>query len=145
MTDCECERPVESLDRRTSGICAACGRPFGAWYANDAVVRDFYDRLGLAVVGEPSFPHFRRLAEARERTGRPLFGLRYLTRDNIADGAEEAADGANYALFELLAKRRAGTDTADDLILDAARHFALAYASLVAAQHKHRGAPAPPE
>lgn len=139
---CECERPVESLDRRTSAVCASCGRRFHPdWYADDWTVADFYDRLALAMWGEASFPHFRRLAEARERTGRPLFGLRYLQRDNIADAAEEAADGANYAMFELLQERRQGCDTADDLLLDAARHFALAYASLVAADHKHRGSP----
>lgn len=142
MRYCGCESPVESMDRRTSGVCAACSKPFGPdWYADDRVVKEFYDRLGLAMGGEPSYPHFRLLAEAREKTGRPLFGLRYLKRDNVRDAAEEAADGANYALFEQLQQRRRGVDTADDLILDAARHFALAYAALAAAQHKHRGVP----
>lgn len=142
MRLCECESPVESSDPHTNGSCAKCGASFGAeWYADDATVREFYDRLGLAMGGEPSYPHFRLLAEAREKAGRPLFGLRYLNRDNVADAAEEAADGANYALFEQLQCKRRGADPADDLILDAARHFALAYAALAAAQHKHRGAP----
>jgi len=139
---CTCESPVESLDRRTSAVCAACGRRFSPeWYADDRAVAGFYDRLALAMFAEESFPHFRALAEARERTGRPIFGLRYLTRDNVADAAEEAADGANYAMFELFQKRRQGWDTADDLLLDAARHFALAYAALAAANHRHRGTP----
>lgn len=142
MRYCDCDSPVESMDRRTSGVCASCSRSFAPeWYADDRTVREFYDRLALAMGGEPSFPYFRQLAEAREKTGRPLFGLRYLSRDNVADAAEEAADGANYALFELLQSRRRGLDPADDLIFDAARHFALAYAALAAAQGKHRGMP----
>lgn len=142
MRYCICESPVDSPDERSRGVCAACGFKFDpAWYADDGAVRSFYDRLALAMFGEPSFPHFRALAEDRERAGRPAFGLRYLNRDNVVDAAEEAADGANYALFELLQSRRRGLDPADDLIFDAARHFALAYAALAAAQSKHRAMP----
>lgn len=142
MRYCKCERPVESPDPRRLDTCSACGHSFDpAWYANDAAVREFYDRLALAMGGEPSFPYFRQLAEAREQAGRPLFGLRYLTRDNVMDGAEEAADGANYALFEMLQQRHHGNDPADDLIYDAARHFALAFAALAQAQDKRRGRP----
>lgn len=142
MSYCECPAPGVSLDPRHEGTCQRCGHRFDPeWLADDETVAEFYDRLALSLPGEPTFPHFRALATVRERSGRPIFGLAYLTRDNVAEGAEEAADGANYALLEGLRMKRAGIDPADDLLLSAARHFALGYAMLAEAQGKHRGIP----
>jgi len=66
----------------------------------------------------------------RERAGRKEFGLKYLGRCNPTEGLEEAADGLNYAFFDWLNDRRAGVEEIDSDLLDAAHHFALAYAAL---------------
>jgi hypothetical protein len=83
-------------------------------------------------------PHVILAALLRERAGRSQFGLKYLGRDNAAEGQEEAADGVNYCAFEWLNDRRAGTeDIAPDLLI-AAHHFALAHAALERRRHRDR-------
>ncbi len=55
--------------------------------------------------------------------GRPA----YLTRDNAAEGQEEAADGINYAVMESLRRDANGQEDKRELALAAAHHFALAH------------------
>lgn len=142
MNYCACPVPLETSNPRTKGSCRKCGHILNPeWVSDDRQVAEFFARLTPVLGDEPTFPHFRELCQRRERAGRDYFGFRYLDRDNVAEGAEEAADGANYAYFEMLQARRLGLDPEEDLLLSAAQHFALAYASLAAAQHKHRGAP----
>lgn len=55
--------------------------------------------------------------------GQPLF----LSRDNAAEGQEEAADGINYAIMEAVKRAAGGKEDKRDLALAAAHHFALAH------------------
>jgi hypothetical protein len=58
----------------------------------------------------------------------------YLTRDNAAEGMEEAADGINYAVMESLRRAANGQEDKRDLALSAAHHFALAHWALMRLQ-----------
>jgi hypothetical protein len=65
-----------------------------------------------------------------DEEGSPL----YLTRDNCAEGLEEAADGANYAIMESLKRFEEGKDEKRDLALKAAHLFAQAHFTLLQLQ-----------
>lgn len=75
--------------------------------------------------------HFTATCRSREMMGRRLFGDAYLTRDNISEAWEEAADLANYAFFEVLQRRDQGKDDRVDLALMAAHHAAMAHLTLL--------------
>jgi hypothetical protein len=80
-------------------------------------------------------PSFIDLCRNRQRSGIDEFGDAYLTRDNIAEGLEEACDGANYAIFETMRRAHVGKDDKVALALEAAHHFAIAYSTLVNLYH----------
>lgn len=145
MRECECEAPVESDNPRRSGTCVKCAHRLSPrWSPNDETVRDFLDRLSEAYPATPAwFERFRGLCEARERHGRVHFGYAYLDRDNVAEGAEEAADGVLYALLDTLRAKREGEDENIDLALTAAWHFAEAYQTLLCLRAKRGGDPDP--
>ena len=73
-------------------------------------------------------------ARQRELAGRKEFGLRYLDRNNYAEGREEASDGVNYSMYAWLRGRRFGVEDIDPHLLAAARHFALAHQELIFAE-----------
>lgn len=123
---CECPEPQESVDDRKAGSCIKCGKLIdAAVLSSDPNIRGFYDRLestfpGKAPVG---FAEFRRQAEAREREGRSLFGLRYLRRPNLREAKEEGSDGGNYFYMDMLQNRHlTGRDDDMDLVLEGAWH-----------------------
>jgi hypothetical protein len=103
------------------------------------VIGEFYDRLGEAMFplddllsDKPTsdlceFREFRAQAEAREFAGREEFGRRYLSRDNCTDATEEAADLANYAMFDIAQARNFGQEEEWALALTAAKYAALAH------------------
>lgn len=142
--ECPCPRPWPSA--KDVETCRACGLWINpAWSSSDQSVKAFYDALERTVPSWPTVPQwlkdFRLHAEARERAGRPIFGQAALSRDNVADGHEEAADGANYAMYETLVAIRSGNDVELDLALSAAKHFAEAYNDLTKLREKERGRP----
>lgn len=83
----------------------------------------------LAALPEVS-TEFLEQCYAREVAGREYFGLKFLNRDNAPEGMEEAADGANYAFFEILKSRRENGPDKEDRALRAAYHFAMAWNEL---------------
>ncbi len=141
--ECGCEKPIETVDPRWPGSCVRCGnRIEPRWTSNDATVAEFFDRLEECFPGEtPAWVQiFRRHCEARELAGRDTFGYEFLARNNPAEGLEEAADGANYAFFDILQSRRDGDEEEWALALTAAYHFAHAYRALGL---MHTGTPIP--
>ena len=108
----------------------------------DEEVREFFDRLeesmfSLAdLTADPAdqsaelkdFLVFRAQCEAREKAGRDRWGDEYLTRDNCIEATEEAADLANYAMFDILQARTFGEEEDWNIALTAAKYAALAHA-----------------
>lgn len=139
---CACPKPTEHPNPRCSDTCVKCGRALeGDWLATSESMGELHD---LLLEGRPihDYAGFRQHAEAREFAGRTKFGLAYLSKDNCADGLEEAADGGNYSFFEIHKARREGEDPdITALCLDAAYHFAQAHASLRQAMASRAGAP----
>ncbi len=147
LRECACKVPEPHTDPRKAHACVRCGFVLGpAWTSSNETVAAFFDSLARTF---PSWPHvppwfenFRLHCEAREFAGRKTFRQTFHARDNAAEGFEEAADGALYALFDSLKTRRAEGDDPDlDLALTAAYHFGLAYKALEDRRHKRRGAP----
>lgn len=139
---CPCPRPLMTPNPRCAGNCVKCGKRIeGDW----VVTTESMDTLhALLVEGRPipDYETFRAHAAAREYAGRQKFGYQYLSRDNAADGLEEAADGANYAFFELHKMHRTEYDQdSAALLLDAAYHFAQAHHSLRQAISSREGTP----
>ena len=134
MSYCQCEHPRQN-DRRPA-YCRCCGVQLDPrWVSSDEVMLGFYQRISdFPGVG----PHVILAALQRARAGRAHFGLKYLGRDNAAEGQEEAADGVNYCAFEWLNDRREGTEDVDPDLLDAAHHFAQAHAALERRRHRDR-------
>jgi hypothetical protein len=126
MSHCRCERP--SLNDRRPDFCRRCGvKHSPRILSSDTTLAEFQAEVAKLPGVTPGIftDSFRR-----ERAGRVEFGLKYLGRDNCAEGLEEAADGFNYACFAWLNDRRAGTEAIDPELLTAAHHFALAHAAL---------------
>lgn len=134
---CECVPPRERSYGR-GGSCQSCGRLIDTRYmTSDTTFAKFFTQVGrLPDVTADFVDH----CEDRERAGRPIFGHRFLARDNAAEAQEEAADGANYCFMADLRYRRSAGDAAepgaDPELLTAAHHFALAWAAL----HRYRDA-----
>jgi hypothetical protein len=126
-------------------MCADCKkRVRQAAVADDRRISLFFDRLQESlfrfdrVSGELLAPDtwfaFREQCQARERRGRDVFGLRYLSadRDNPAEGLEEACDGAMYAYLDTLKSAHLGRDDADvHLALIAAQRAYQLYEALL--------------
>lgn len=135
------------------GVCGSCnGTVESEWTSSDETFLWFYRRLTEAmfpgtIARFPSpppdwFKSFMAACSRRERIGRPTFGYAYLGRDNPTEGQEEAADGANYAFFDMLvAIRESGDPDEIDTALTAAQHFARAYEALAKLRRKHHSAP----
>ena len=126
MSHCRCERP--SLNERRPDFCRRCGvKHDPRILSSDETLAEFQTEVAKLPGVTPGI-----LIDSlnRERAGRVEFGLKYLGRDNCAEGLEEAADGFNYAFFDWLNDRRAGAREIDPELLTAAHHFALAYAAL---------------
>lgn len=128
--DCECEAPQDHREFHAGfrdGWCRYCGGFLNPdWLTSTEGLQAFLD---AALVDPVTAAH----CHVREQAGRDEFGLAYLSRNNPAEGREEAVDGCNYAYFESLKDRRVGSRDLDFDLLDAARHFALAHQALVRA------------
>jgi hypothetical protein len=116
-----------------------------AWLSNDETVAAFFDRLeDSAFPGAvpESFHAFRRQCEAREKAGRKHFGLAYLSRKNLREGAEEEADAVIYRHLHMLQRLRdAGDDEGIALVLEACRHSYEAYRCDREVEARLRGSP----
>jgi hypothetical protein len=126
MSNCRCQSP--RLNDRRAGFCRRCGNRLSPrWLSSDETLAAFQTEVARLPGVTPGI-----LIDShrRERAGRDEFGLKYLGRDNCAEGLEEAADLLNYAFFTWLNDRRAGVEEIDPDLLDAAHHAALAYAAL---------------
>lgn len=153
MRECSCVLPVESVNPRRPNTCAACGlRISPEWSSTDENTREFFRRLGEGLfpynrqtgelMADKWYVEFQAHCERRERAGREIFGLAFHRRDNPLEAMEEAADGAIYMLLDTLKQRREGRGDEDiDVILTAAKHFALAHKYLAALRAKRRHTP----
>lgn len=145
---CRCPKPNRYPSPFKRHSCVRCmGEIRGDWLSNDANVEAFFDRLAECFPNAQIpdwFEGFRRLCESRERTGREVYDLAYVGRDNPHEAKEKAVDGALYHYLELLNKRHQGHDEDTDLHLIAAMRFAEAYYFSALAQAKRRGNTGPP-
>jgi hypothetical protein len=126
MSNCRCQSP--RLNDRRAGFCRRCGNRLSPrWLSSDETLAAFQTEVARLPGVTPGI-----LIDShrRERAGRDEFGLKYLGRDNPAEGLEEASDLLNYAFFDWLNDRRTGVEEIDPDLLDAAHHAALAYAAL---------------
>lgn len=143
MTECACRQPRVSPNSRRNGTCVRCsGRLDPSWVSSDETLAAFLDHLASTIPGWPeaagSFDAFRRQVQARERAGRETFGFAYLSRDNPAEGLEEAADLAIYAYLDTLKALREGEDDELALALTAARKAWEAHEALNALLSRRR-------
>jgi hypothetical protein len=139
---CRCPRPADSDNPRNRGSCVKCGRAIpDEW--NTKHIAGLLDQVRAIFPGKPppNWQEFVRWCNDREFRGRDLFGLSYLDKDNCLEGMEEAADGANYAMFDVLRARRQGTHTDDALALTAVYHAFELFDALARLRGKHGGAP----
>jgi hypothetical protein len=97
------------------------------WISSDETMTAFMVQLA-ELPGVP--PGILIDAHRRERVGRTEYGIQYLGRDNCVEAFAEAADGLVYAHFDWLNDVRRGIPEIDADLLDAAHHFALAYAAM---------------
>lgn len=105
--------------------------PFVAEIHN-AEYDDYLDQLAAA----PTVPdYFVTQCRERQRRGNGIFGNRYIFRPNAVEGMEEAADGANYAIFESLKRGHEGRDDKRALCLEIAHTFAKAHRLLAQLHH----------
>lgn len=143
LPGCECEVPWEGPDPRKKGTCLGCGKILRPeWISSDQTMSEFYNRLEAIFPGPPTrlFLAFRQQCEDRERAGRKKFGHSSLGKDNIAEAREEAADLANYMVFDGLKHRReTGDDDDISLPLTAALHAFRAYEAMAALEGKRAG------
>jgi hypothetical protein len=134
MSHCRCQSP--RLNERRPEYCRTCGvRLNPRWVSSDDTLAAFQTEVARLPGVTPGI-----LIDShrRERAGRVEFGLRYLGRDNCAEGLEEASDLHNYAFFDWLNDRRSGVEEIDPDLLDAAHHAALAYAALERKRRKRK-------
>jgi hypothetical protein len=130
MMGCRCAVPRPHFVHPNK--CLDCGRWLDPRIVDsDENVAIFHGRLE-AIPGMPTaaLDHARE----RNRTGREIFGLAYLDRNNPAEGREESADGVNYAFYDWLKGRREGREEINPHLLAAARYFALAHQELLRAE-----------
>ena len=147
MSECRCAEPKpndrDPLNRRSADYCRICQRQISReWTSNDKTLGWFLDGLAACIPARgEEWQRFRIHCEARELAGRPRFKHQFLNRDNVAEGLEEAADGALYAHLDVLKAKRAGEDGDVDMALIAAHHFYEAYAALLHLRQRRNGAP----
>lgn len=137
LRTCKCPRPNPKPQKKDT--CVQCGSHIPKEWGE---VKTFYDDLEEAIPDSgQAFSVFRTICEAREAAGRDHFGYRFLDRDNVEDAFEEAADGANYAAFEVRRLRRKGMDDQYDAALSAAYHFFQAFKAMNRLREKEHGRP----
>jgi hypothetical protein len=125
------------------GECLKCGRIIPAeWGSNniETLLDDFARAIVSDVEDAETWDAFRRMAIAREAAGRDHFGYRFLDRDNALDGLEEAVDGANYALFDVIKARKTGEHIDESLALTAVYHAWKLFIALAHMRAKRTGA-----
>jgi hypothetical protein len=127
-----CQCPVPKVHTVHANKCERCGRFLDPRIIDtDENLAEFRQQLEAI----PDFPkEALDHAYRREVAGRKEFGLEYLNRNNPVEGMEEAADGCNYSFYHWLRRRREGVEEIDPNLLEAARHFALAYRALLRAE-----------
>lgn len=138
LRECVClERgrlPRRSTHPLRSGThCEACGFVLGEWADTPARVGEFFTRLELYVEqgarwALPALGSLRAQVEARKRVGYNQFGYRYMQRNNVVEGLEEAADFVLYMLLDELRDRFEKQDFTAEL-MQAAYFATLAYAA----------------
>lgn len=143
MRGCNCPAPYESSDSRKAGTCNRCGKIINPdILSTDKNVREFFDNFARSLPTiTPAFHDLRYQAELRERRGREEFGLRYLARDNLAEGREEEQDGVLYVYLDLLQCKRNGEDTDLDLAMTEAYHLYKAYEANRRRAERRKGSP----
>lgn len=125
---CDCPTPNQAVNPRRRDTCQTClGYIDPKWTSNATTFRAFYGRLADALPGEPWLDAFISHCQKREEAGRDKFGHDCLGRDNAVEAAEEFTDGGNYFFFAQLQKFRAGEEIPWDLLLEGAKHAALAW------------------
>lgn len=143
LAECTCRYPRPRVNPGKHDFCVSCTFYINpAWSINDKTLRKFMDGLAAAMpVRGDDWQRFRIDVEAREFAGRKRFEQSFQGRNNIAEGLEEAADGALYCLLDTLVARRAGDEEHMDLALVAAMKFYEAYVALIRLHHKRNGSP----
>lgn len=141
---CRCETPQPFDNPRYAGSCQVCARVIPSEWGSDQI-RDLLDDFERSIKESGEIPEgwdaFKQMCLARELTGRDAFGLRFHGRDNCLDGLEEATDGANYALFDIIKARRTGEHIDRSLALTAVYHAWKLFVALSAMRAKRDGAP----
>lgn len=126
--------------------------PDGEFGANDRTHNEYLDRMESALREVEGWPRdkpppdawqtFRSLCLGREAAGRERWGAAHLTKDNLSEAVEEAADFANYLYFDLLCARRERGEHEDlSLALTACWHSYRAYLATQQLRAKRTGAP----
>lgn len=127
---CQCPVPVAHSTHDCK--CSRCGKWLDPKYVDsDENLAVFRSRLeALPNTPTAALDH----AWQRHETGRKIFGLEYLARNNPAEGREESADGCNYSFYSWLKARRHGIEEINPHLLAAARKFAQAHHELLLAE-----------
>lgn len=144
LRECRCSVPVRYPQPSFPNTCVRCGFHISPlWTSNDLTVGDFFNRLATVFPTKPPqwFHAFRSQCEARERAGRTRFGHSFLSRDNIEEAIEEAADLAIYAHLHILRACREQREDHRDLAMTAALKAAEAYHALTELRARETGAP----
>ena len=146
MSFCDCIPPLPGPERegfRNHLSCRKCGRLIDEEIlSSDQNLRAFFDDIARALPAiTPAFHDLRFQCELREHAGRGHFGLKYLARDNLAEGREEEADGLTYIYLDLLRCQREGWDEDRDLAQTEAYHLYKAYEANRRRAERRRGSP----
>lgn len=147
LKDCRCDQPIPFAREERADTCVCCGYHISPdWTSNTRTLDAFLRGVEAAVFDDDPVTNrdiweaFRAHIEARELSGRPRFGNSFLSRDNIREGQEEAADLAMYACLDSLCEiRRNGKDDDTDLALTAAQKAYEAYEALAHLRHRRQG------
>lgn len=134
--ECDCKPPRPSVDPRRPDTCQRClGLISPRWSSNDRNLDDFFNYLNSCQNVPITIAEFEALCERRELDGRGRFGFSYLSRDNIAEAAEEAADLLLYAYLEVLKRKREHDDIEGlDSLMMVAFYAAKAFEALAMAK-----------
>lgn len=143
---CACANPSEHPSPMRRGTCVqCCGMLSPFWLSTDSTLNEFWDRLRMGMFyDEPSsaFDHLRQEATRREREGRRLYGLKYLSQNNLSEAVDELSDFCNYIFFDYLNTiRREGHDPDLDVTLTAVAKVVEAMEHLEHLRSRRRGAP----
>lgn len=145
---CKCDQPQQPVNPRQQGSCTRCGRIIPPeWNSSEikGLLKGFEESIHTfgPVYEDPagSWTAFRDYCLAREAAGRDAFGYRFMDRDNCIDGIEEAVDGANYAMFDIIKARKTGEHIDESAALTAVYHAWKLYEALILMKNKRTGSP----